>query len=399
VNLDRFPAVAAARADGGVLADNAGGTQVPRETILAISEYLARGNAQQGGTFARKIRTTEMVAAARAAHAELLGVPPERVSFGANSTSIAFDLARAISHTVRAGDRIVVTDTDHYANVIPWTSLARFGATVDAIPVDARGELDERAFADALAREPVLVALPWASNGTGNVFDVARFAEAAKDAGALVVVDAVQAAPHLPLDIPPAVDAVFFSLYKVYGPHLGALYAHPDLAERFFTAEDSRLPSPGLNWSMETGTQSHEGLAGWLGTMAYLRESGGGSARAAIARIAAFEDELARYALARFAEREESVVLYGRPANEARLPVFAFNLRGVAPDVLASALAANGIEAALGDYYTPRLMRTLAPETAGIAVRLSFSHYNDTADIDRCFAAIDAVRTPVTSRS
>jgi cysteine desulfurase family protein (TIGR01976 family) len=375
-----------------VLADNAGGTQVPRETILAISEYLASSNAQQGGTFARKIRTTEMLANARAAHAELLGVAPERISFGANSTSIAFDLARAISHTVRAGDRVVVTDTDHYANVIPWTSLSRFGAAVDAIPVDARGELDERAFADALAREPILVALPWASNGTGNVFDVARLAEAAKDAGAMVVVDAVQAAPHVPLDIPPAVDAVFFSLYKVYGPHLGALYAHPELAERFFTADDSLLPSAGLNWSMETGTQSFEGLAGWLGTMAYLRELGDGDARTAIVRIAAFEDELARYALARFAEREESVVLYGRPASEARLPVFAFNLRGVAPDVVASALASNGIEAALGDYYTPRLMRTLAPETGGIAVRLSFSHYNDIADIDRCFAAIDAAR-------
>jgi cysteine desulfurase family protein (TIGR01976 family) len=390
VNLDRFPAVAAARAEGGVLADNAGGTQVPRETILAISEYLARGNAQQGGTFARKIRTTEMLANARAAHAELLGVAPERIAFGANSTSIAFALARAIAHTVRAGDRVVVTDTDHYANVIPWTSLSRFGAAVDAIPVDARGELDERAFADALAREPILVALPWASNGTGNVFDVARLAEAAKDAGAMVVVDAVQAAPHVPLDIPPAVDAVFFSLYKVYGPHLGALYAHPELAERFFTADDSLLPSPGLNWSMETGTQSFEGLAGWLGTMAYLRELGGGDVRTAIARIAAFEDELARYALARFAEREESVVLYGRPASEARLPVFAFNLRGVAPEVVASALASNGIEAALGDYYTPRLMRTLAPETGGIAIRLSFSHYNDIADVDRCFAALDA---------
>jgi selenocysteine lyase/cysteine desulfurase len=126
--------------------------------------------------------------------------------------------------------------------------------------------------------------------------------------------------------------------------------------------------------------------------MAYLRELGGGDARTAIARIAAFEDELARYALARFAEREDSVVLYGRPASEARLPVFAFNLRGVAPEVVASALASNGIEAALGDYYTPRLMRTLAPETGGIAIRLSFSHYNDIADIDRCFAALDAVR-------
>jgi cysteine desulfurase family protein (TIGR01976 family) len=391
MNADHFPAVAAARAAGRVLADNAGGTQVPRETVDAMTAYLARDNAQQGGTFARKIRATEMLAAARAAHAELLAVPVETIGFGANSTSIAFDLSRALSHVVRAGDRVVVTDTDHYANVIPWTSLARFGAVVDAIPVDARGELDERAFAAALAREPILVALPWASNGTGNVFDIARLSAAAKDAGAIVVVDAVQAAPHLPLDIPAAVDAVFFSPYKVYGPHLGAFYARPELAERFFTADDPWLPSPGRNWSMETGTQSHEGLAGWLGTIAYLRELGNGDVRAAIARIAAYEDELARYALAQFAARAGTIALYGRPASELRLPVFAFNLRDVAPSSVAARLEADGIEAALGDYYTPRLMRTLAPETDGAAVRLSFAHYNDTSDVDRCFAALDTI--------
>jgi selenocysteine lyase/cysteine desulfurase len=327
---------------------------------------------------------------ARAAYAELLGVAPETIGFGANTTSIAFDLARTLAHTIRPGDRIVVTNTDHYANVIPWTWLQRFGAEIDAIPVDARGELDEAAFADALAREPVLVALPWASNGTGNVFDVARLSAAAKDAGALVVADAVQAVPHLPLEVPDTVDAIFFSAYKVYGPHLGAFYAHPELAARFFTADDPWLPSPGFNWSMQTGTQSHEGLAGWLGTMAYLREVGGGDARRGIARIAVYEHELARYALAGFARRD-AVRLYGRPPSEDRLPVFAFNVRGITPDALAKRLSTSGIEAAHGDYFTPRLMRTLAPETNGSAIRLSFAHYNDTAEIDRCFAALDAV--------
>jgi cysteine desulfurase family protein (TIGR01976 family) len=389
VNAERFPAVAAARRAGIVLADNAGGTQVPRETVDAMTTYLARDNAQQGGPFARKVRTTEMLAAARAAHADLLGVEPSTIGFGANSTSIAFDIARSLAHVVRSGDRVVVTDTDHYANVVPWTSLARFGAEIDRIPVDARGELDERAFDAALAQAPILVALPWASNGTGNVFEVARLAAAAKDAGALVIVDAVQAVPHAPLTIPECVDVVFYSPYKVYGPHLGAFYAHPDFARRFFTAEDDLLPGPGLNWSMETGTQSHEGLAGWLGTIAYLRDVGAGDARAGIARIAAYEEELSQHARARFAERADAIVLYGRPADEARLPVFAFNLRGVAPADVAAQLEAARIEAALGDYYTPRLMRTLAPETGGSAIRLSFAHYNDTEQIDRCFAVLD----------
>lgn len=391
MNRNSFPAVAAAHAAGRVLADNAGGTQVPRDTIDAISVYLARDNAQQGGTFARKIRTSEMLDAVRASYGKLLGVAPETIGFGANSTSISFDLARSLSHTIRAGDRIVVTDTDHYANVIPWTSLQRFGAEVDAIPVDARGELDEAAFADALAREPVIVALPWASNGTGNTFDVARLSAAAKDAGALVVVDAVQAVPHVPITVPETVDALFFSPYKVYGPHLGTWYAHPDFAARFFTAEDPWLPSAGVHWSMWTGTQSHEALAGWLGTMAYLRTVGEGDARAGLAQIEAYEEGLTRHALAEFAKRDDAVTLYGRPPSEDRLPVFAFNVRGQTPASVAQHLDAAGIEAADGNYYTPRLMRTLAPEAGGAAVRLSFAHYNDVADVDRCFAAIDSL--------
>ncbi|HEY4442203.1 MAG TPA: aminotransferase class V-fold PLP-dependent enzyme [Candidatus Elarobacter sp.] len=399
MNADRFPAVAAARADGIVLADNAGGTQVPRETIDAIAEYLARDNAQQGAPYRRKLRTMEMLAAARAAHAELLGVEPSTVGFGANTTTIAFAVSRCLAHVVRPGDRIVVTDTDHYANVVPWTSLARFGAEIDRIPVDLHGELDERAYAAALARGPILVALPWASNGSGNVFDVARLAAAAKDAGALVIVDAVQAVPHLVVDIPPSADVVLYSPYKVYGPHLGAFYANPEFARRFFTAEDPSLPSPGLNWSIETGTQSHELLAGWLGTIAYLRDAGHGSARDGIARLAAYEDELGAYARARFAERADRITLFGRPADRDRLPVFAFTVRGVAAADAAAHLEAAGIEAALGDNYTPRLMRTFSPETNGVVLRLSFAHYNDTADVDRCFAALDLLTAPVTARS
>ncbi len=204
------------------------------------------------------------------------------------------------------------------------------------------------------------------------------------------MIDGVQAGPHLRVDVPAGADAVFFSGYKIYAPHFGAWYAHPDFARRFFTAEDPALPSAPIHWSMETGTQNHEGLAGWLGTMAYLRSVGDGDARAAMDRIAAYERELARYAAAKFAERADRIVLYGRPADQERLPLFAFNVRGEAPDALARALDAANVEAAVGNYYAPRLLQTLAPETNGTAVRLSFAHYNDTTDVDRCFAAIDA---------
>jgi selenocysteine lyase/cysteine desulfurase len=285
----------------------------------------------------------------------------------------------------------VITETDHYANVVPWTWLQRFGAELDVVTVDDHGDLDEASIVRALEREPLLVALPWASNATGTVFDVASLAERANAAGALVVVDGVQAAPHLALDLSPHVDFAFFSAYKIFAPHFGAWYARPEVRERFFRVDDPYVPPSDLNWSMETGTTSFEALAGWLGTVQYLRQTGDGVPRIAMERIAAYERDLARHALAGFAERADRVVLYGGPPERDRLPIFAFNVPGEEPAALAARFDAFGIESRTGDYYTPRLMRRLAPDFGNAAVRLSFAHYNTLDDVDRSFAALDAI--------
>lgn len=392
MNEHRFPGVVAAARDGRVLADNAAATQIPRESLDALTAYLEFDNAQKGAAFERTARTTQIVDDAKAGFADLIGVPHTTVGLGANATSIALAFARNIAHAVQPGDRIVMTSTDHYANVVPWSWLARFGAELDFVPVDANGDLDERAFDEALARGPILVALPWASNATGTVFDVAGLSARARAADALVVVDGVQAAPHLQITIPDTIDFAFFSAYKIFAPHFGAWYARPEVIERFFRAADPYLPSSETNWSMETGTQSHEALAGWLGTLAYLRDvGGGGSARDAMPIIGESERHLARYALDRFTERRDRVRLYGGPLERDRLPVFAFNLIGTDPSDVARALDRDKIEGRVGDYYTPRLMQSLAPDFNGTAVRLSFAHYNTNADVDRCFATIDAM--------
>lgn len=390
MNEEHFPGVVAADRDGRVLADNAAAAQVPREALEAVTRYLEFDNAQQGARFERCEHTTYIVDEARRTFAELLDVPASTVGFGANATSIALDFSRTIAHVVRPGDRVVVTATDHYANVVPWVWLRKFGAKIDVVGVDSNGDLDDAAFTRALEAGPMLVALPWASNATGTVFDVAALSARAADAGALVVVDGVQAAPHLRIDVPETVDFAFFSAYKVFAPHFGAWYARPEAAERFFRADDDFLPGPEVNWSMETGTQSHEALAGWLGTVKYLRDNGDGSMRTAMDRFAAYERELARAALAKFAERADRIVLYGGATSRDRLPVFAFNVRGKTAADVAAKFDARKIEARAGDYYVPRLMKQLAWDFDGSAVRLSFAHYNTLEDVERCFAVLDS---------
>jgi selenocysteine lyase/cysteine desulfurase len=391
MNADRFPAVVAAAQRGYILADNAAGAQLPDVAIARVQQYLSYDNAQKGSIFARTTAASALVSEAKAEFASLAGVPTTSVGIGLNATSTAMAFSRLLASTVQRGARIVVTAADHEANVAPWVWLRRFGAQIDVVPVDAHGDLDESKYRAFLDRAPVVVALPWASNATGTVFDVGRLAQMAKRARATVIVDGVQALPHFPLEIDPAIDFAFFSAYKMYAPHLAFWYASPSTLDRFVRADDEYVPGDDARyWTLECGTQSYEALAGWLGTMSYLRDVAA-TPREAVAAFAAHELELSAYALARFAERASELTLYGRDVHSVRLPVFAFNVAGLSSDDLAQRFEFANIEARVGDYYAPRLMKTLAPETRGRAVRLSFAHYNTIADVDRCFEVIDAV--------
>jgi selenocysteine lyase/cysteine desulfurase len=390
MNGNRFPAIMAAAAHGRILADNAAGAQLPDAALERMQRYLAYDNAQRGSIFARTAATEDLVVQAKAEFAALIGVPAANIGTGGNSTTIAMSFSRLLASTVTRGDRIVVTAADHEANIAPWIWLRRFGAQIDIVPVDASGDLDEAKYRAFLERAPVLVALPWASNATGSVFDVARLARLAKDARALVVVDGVQALPHFALHIDAAIDFAFFSAYKMYAPHLAFWYASSGTLDRFVHADDAHVPGGDARyWTLECGTQCYEALAGWLGTMSYLRDIGE-TPRRAVEALADYEVELSAYACAKFAERAPNLRLYGRPPTSPRLPVFSFNIEGMPSLELAQRLEVAQIEARLGDYYAPRLMQRLAPEANGCAVRLSLAHYNTRDEIDRCFDVIDA---------
>jgi selenocysteine lyase/cysteine desulfurase len=363
---------------------------LPDAALERVQRYLAYDNAQQGRIFSRTRATTELVEEAKAEFAALIDVPVANVGVGNNATSIAMSLSRMFASTIGRGDRIVVTAADHEANIAPWTWLRRFGAQVDIVPVDAHGDLDEAKFRAFLERAPVLVALPWASNATGTVFDVARLAKLAKRARATVVVDGVQALPHFALELDAAIDFAFFSAHKMYGPHLGFWYASSQLLDRIVRPGDADAPGGDARyWTIECGTQSYEALAGWLGTMAYLRDVAA-MPRLALELLARHEIDLASYARSKFAERGSSVTLYGRPTEFARLPVFAFNIATMPSAELAERFELARIEARVGNFYCPRLMEALTPQSAGQAVRLSFAHYNTREEIDRCFDVIDA---------
>ncbi len=253
-----------------VFFDNPGGTQVPDGVIEATVRYYREQNANVGGAFPTSRRTDDVVTRARQDMADLLNVAhPHEIVFGANMTTLTFHLARSLADTIQPGDEIVVTNLDHDANVAPWTDLKAQGAVVKIVDIDTNDcTLSLDGFREVLSERTKLVAISHASNAVGTVPDVSAITRLAHEVGALVFVDAVQFAPHGPIDVQ-ALDCDFLacSAYKFFGPHVGILYGKAEHLERL-TPHKVRPSKNAIPYRWETGTLNHEGLGGRVGSRA-----------------------------------------------------------------------------------------------------------------------------------
>jgi cysteine desulfurase family protein (TIGR01976 family) len=383
----RFPALAG----GAAYLDGPGGSQCPGEVIDAMAAYLAESNANLGGAFPSSAASDGVMERGRAAAADFTGGKPEGIAFGANMTTLNFLLAHAVARTLRAGDEIVVTRLDHDANVSPWLLLAAdHDLVVRHAPIrTADVTLDHDALEELIGPRTRVVAFTLASNAVGSLTDPARIAAAAHRAGALAWADAVHLAPHRRLRASEwGLDVLLCSPYKSFGPHLGIAALRPELAETL--PADRVRPSaerpPGHRF--ETGTQSHEAVAGATAAIDYLRSLGDGSLDRAFERIEAHEETLARRFLDGLPEGAE---LYGIRAPAGRTPTFCFNVPGSTPRELAERLAGLGLYVWDGDYYALEPMRALGLADRGGAVRAGFLHYTTAGEVDRLLGAL---RTP-----
>ena len=387
--------------------DGPGGTQVPRSCIDAIARYLESSNANHEGAFATSAESDAILARAHAAAAEFLGAAAGEVVFGQNMTTLTFAVSRAIGRTLTPGDEIVVTRLDHDANVAPWLALQEErGAVVRWVEID-RGDctLDMKGLESVLGPRTRVVAVGLASNAVGTINPIPRIVELAHAAGAWTYVDAVHAAPHLPIDVA-ALDTDFLvcSPYKFFGPHLGLLYGKAGHLEQIASYKVRPAPddAPG-RW--ETGTLPGESIAGLLGTFEYLewlgrdvagagREAGRADAlHAAMRAVRESETHLALHAVEALA-RVPGLHLRGitDPARfDERVPTFAFTLDGFSPRQVAQKLADRGIAVWDGDYYAYELIRDLGLAESGGMVRVGLAHYNTTGEIDRLAGALDEI--------
>jgi cysteine desulfurase family protein (TIGR01976 family) len=380
----RFPALGS----GAAYLDGPGGSQCPREVLDAVAAYMERSNSNLGGAFPTSAESDEVMAGGREAAADFTGAEPEGIAFGANMTTLNFLLAHAVARTLRPGDEIVVTQLDHDANISPWLLVAAdHDLVVRHAPIRTDDvTLDHDALEDMIGERTRVVAFTLASNAVGSLTDPARIAAAAHAAGALAWADAVHLAPHRRLRAREwGLDVLLCSPYKFFGPHWGIAAIRPELAESL-PADRVRPASedpPGHRF--ETGTQSHEAVAGTVAAIDYLRSLGGGSLDTAFESIEAHEDALAR----RFLERlPEGVELYGIRSAEGRTPTFCFRVAGESPRRTAERLGREGLYVWDGDYYAFEPIRELGLAEDGGAVRAGFLHYTSEAEVDRLLAAL-----------
>jgi cysteine desulfurase family protein (TIGR01976 family) len=383
----RFPALAS----GAAFFDGPGGSQVPQQVVDAMTGYLRDSNSNLGGAFATSRASDEVWERGRAAAADFMGAEPEGIAFGANMTTLNFQLAHAVARTLQPGDEIVVSALDHDANVSPWLIVAEdHDLVVRTAPLRVDDvTLDLDALEALIGDRTRVVAFTLASNAVGSIPDAGRIAEAAHSAGALAWADGVHLAPHRRLRARElGLDIVLCSPYKFFGPHLGIAAIRPDLAESLPADRVRPAAEDPPGHRFETGTQSHEAIAGATAAIEYLRDLGDGDLDAAYSRIEEHETQLS----ARFLSRlPQGISLYGIPTPEGRTPTFCFNVDGRAPREVAELLAEQDLYVWDGNYYALEPIRALGLADTGGAVRAGFLHYTTEDEVDRLLEALGAL--------
>ena len=376
--------------------DGPGGSQSPESVGDAVKHYLLHQNANVGMSFATSKETDSLIEETMRACADFVGCEDYReIVFGQNMTSLTIQLASALSRTWGPGDEVVVTRSDHDANVRPWVLAAQWsGATVKWIDIDPGdcthniGTIDE-----SINESTVMVAIGAASNFSGTINDVRGICSKANSVGAEVFVDAVHYAPHALIDVRDmGCDYLACSSYKFFGTHQGILWGRFGRLAKLPVAK-LRVSSEEVPYRWMTGTQGHESMAGtlaaighleWLGRMISEENISRREAlRVAFSAIEEYESELC-WRMIEGLKKMDGVKIWGitdPSMKDMRAPTVSFTHHSMTAEEIGGALADQGIFAWAGNFYALELSEALGLEPEG-ALRVGLLHYNTAEEVD-----------------
>jgi cysteine desulfurase family protein (TIGR01976 family) len=395
----QFPAFSEATLAGFAHFENAGGSYACGQVIECLGRYYRETKVQPYYAFAASARAGEQMDAARARMAAWLNAGADEVHFGPSTSQNTYVLAQALRRFLKPGDEIVVTNQDHEANVGAYARLADDGFKVREWKVNPdTAELETRDLEALLGPRTKLVAFTHCSNVVGSLHAVREIADLVHRAGAWAFVDGVAAAPHgLPDVRELGADAYYFSLYKVYGPHLGTMF----LSE----AVNAALPNQGHFFNealpgkrFTPAGPDHAQIAAVNGVIDYfdaIADRQGLAGKPVRERAAALHglfrghETALLQPLLDFLANHPRVRLIGRTRAAERAPTVSFTAPGRRSADIAAALARANIGVGVGNFYAYRVVKALGIDPDDGAVRLSFVHYTSKDEVDRLIGELE----------
>ncbi|MFT4039684.1 MAG: SufS family cysteine desulfurase [Thermomicrobiales bacterium] len=401
----RFPILAQTNERGQLLAylDSAASAQKPDVVLDVLDDYYRRYNANiHRGVYTLSELATNGYETARAQVAAFINAEARECVFVRNTTEAINLVAQTWGRAnLRPGDLIVNTVLDHHSNLVPWQLLAQqTGARTAYVPIRADGQLDLAVFETLLAQGPKLVAFSHVSNAVGTVNDAVWLTQRAKAAGATVLIDAAQSAPHRPLDVQAlGCDFLALSGHKVMGPMgSGVLFGRYELLAEMppFMAGGGMVANvtlEGTAWAdaparFEAGTPAVGEAIGLGVAVGYLDALGR-------AQVAAHEEHLAEMARAGLSEIP-GVELHGPLSAAARSGIVGFTVDGLTPGEVAETLDAGNVAVRAGRHCCHPLFNALGLDAI---IRASFYVYNTEDDVARLITGVEQARWRLTTRS
>ena len=394
----QFPALAG----DTVYLENAGGSQVPAIVADSIRDYMLTSYVQLGAGYPLSLRATELVDEAHDFVRLMMNGQDGEVILGSSTTALLQMLAKCYAQVLEPGSEIVIAQTGHEANVGPWKMLDRLGFSLrwwEMDPADYTCPLSE--LENLLSDRTALVAFPHVSNLLGEIVDIEAITSLVHKAGARVVVDGVAYAPHRSMDVSAwNVDWYAYSTYKVYGPHMAALWGRRDAIAELHGPNHFFVPEHDLPYKFEVGGPNHEGCAGICGLRDYLAFVVGEADPRALDRPAieqAFEIMTAcelplQARLIEYLRSRKDVRIIG-PSDDgdSRVGTISFVHESKSSAEITAAVDRSGIGIRHGHMYAYHLCEAAGLDPEDGVVRTSLVHYNTMEEIEKLIEVFDAV--------
>lgn len=380
-----------------VYLDNSATTQKPKQVLSVLEKYYEKDNSNvHRGVHTLSERATEEYEAARETVRRFINAKSTKeVLFTRGATTSLNWVARGYGDKfIQEGDEIVISMMEHHANIVPWQQLAiRKKAVLKYVHFDDEGHLDMNELQQQITDRTKIVAIAQVSNVLGIENPVREIAQIAHQHGALMVVDGAQSIPHMKVDMQDLdCDFFAFSGHKMCGPTgIGVLYGKEKWLEMMDPVEfggemidfvyDNESTWTELPWKFEAGTPNIAGGIGLGAAIQYLEHIG-------MDQIHHYEQELVQYVLSKL-EAIPGLIIYGPHDPKEHTGVISFNIEGIHPHDVSTALDMEGVAVRAGHHCAQPLMRELGtPATA----RASFYFYNTKEEADRLVAAILATK-------